>query len=125
MPEKKTVAVITSPRLELVPFTLNLLLAAQEGRLETIEKTLKVAIPEGWPHKDVLQHQLPEQIKRLKADPAELPWLGRLMIERDSRMLIGGINVRSATRSSPRFAAMAMRRRPRTHSSTGCSSSTA
>lgn len=94
MPDKSQADFILTPRLELVPFSLPLLLATRDGRIESVETALKAAAPAGWPPREVLEAQLPRQIEQLQADASLLPWLGRLMILREARMLAGGINVK-------------------------------
>lgn len=85
---------IETPRLLLVPFDLSLLQATQAGDVAAVGARLDVVIPPGWPSQGVREWQLPDQIARLNRDPAELPWLGRLILLRRPRTLIGGINLK-------------------------------
>lgn len=87
---------IQTPRLLLVPFDLPLLQAAQAGDLARVGTLLDAAIPAGWPSEGVREYQLPEQLARLNRQPDELPWLGRLIVLRQGRALIGGINLKGA-----------------------------
>lgn len=87
---------IESPRLLLVPFDLPLLEATQAGDLADVGALLNAAIPAGWPSEGVREWQLPEQIARLNREPDQLPWLGRLILLRRPRALIGGINLKGA-----------------------------
>lgn len=87
---------IESPRLLLVPFALPLLEATQVGDVARVGALLDAVIAPGWPSHGVREWQLKEQIARLNRAPGELPWLGRLILLRHPRTLIGGINLKGS-----------------------------
>ncbi|MBE7492321.1 MAG: GNAT family N-acetyltransferase [Planctomycetes bacterium] len=85
---------IETPRLILVPFDLPLLRAAQAGDRAGVGAMLDAVIPADWPSEGVREYQLPEQIAHLNRQPADLSWLGRLILLPQPRALVGGINLK-------------------------------
>jgi ribosomal-protein-alanine N-acetyltransferase len=85
-------------RLDLVPFTHEALEAAQAGDIARCERLLGAKAPAGWPPADVLEFQVPQQLQALALDPASLPWLGRVIVERESGMIAGGVNLKGPPR---------------------------
>lgn len=85
---------IATSRLILVPFTLPLLEAAAANRREQLTEMLQARLPNSWPSPGVREYQLPDQIGRLQSDPAQLPWLGRLILHREPAQVVGCINLK-------------------------------
>ena len=85
---------ITSPRLDLVPFTLEFMRASLAHDTATCARILGATVPREWPKPDYL-HALVLRISQLEADPALQPWLMRAMIDRETRTMIGDIGFHS------------------------------
>ena len=79
---------ISTPRLDLTPFTPDFLRASLDGDLEQATRLLNASLPDPWPpYRDTFQLRL----EQLASDPALQPWLLRGMILRETRELIGHI----------------------------------
>src|SRR4051794_36831811 len=80
-------AVITTPRLMLVPLTPPLLRAVADGALDEVERQLEAPVGAGWEDGVPAEHRL----KQLAADPSEQPWLVRAVIALTPRRVVGSI----------------------------------
>ncbi len=79
---------ISTPRLDLTPFTPDFLRASLAGDLDRAVRLLAARLPDSWPtYRDTFQQRL----EQLASDPALQPWLLRGMILRETRELIGHI----------------------------------
>ena len=76
-----------------MPFELQPLRLARDGKRAEIARLLQLEVPDDWPSPDVLQQQIPVQIERLEASGDDLPWHGRLIVLRPGT-LVGNINLK-------------------------------
>ena len=79
---------LETPRLKLLPFTLELkkVTLAERARLTEL---LGVAIPDAWPGADLLE-ALPLFIEAMEQDPTSLVWDG-IILHKADQVAIGGI----------------------------------
>ena len=79
---------LETPRLRLIPYTLELkqIMLAERARLTEM---LGVVIPDAWPGADMLE-ALPFFIEAMEKDPAGLVWDG-IIIHKADQVAIGGI----------------------------------
>ncbi len=77
---------LATPRLTLVPFTLDLVQAALCSNAE-LGTLLGVTIPDPWPNSDY-RSTLPRYADRLDRQPAESAW-SYLIVQRAAQVLIG------------------------------------
>ncbi len=80
--------ILETPRLKLLPFTLELKKATLAERARLAEM-LEVEIPDAWPGADLLE-ALPFFIEVMEKDPAGLVWDG-IIIHKAEQIAIGGI----------------------------------
>lgn len=86
------VKTVETPRLTLVPFSLDLMKAtvADKDRLATL---LAIAIPASWPGPD-LADALPVFAQNMEKEPGDPTWIG-LIIHKTDKTLIGDIGFHS------------------------------
>ncbi len=77
---------LATPRLTLVPFTLDLVQAALRSNAE-LGALLGAAIPDLWPNSDY-HATLPRYAERLARQPAESAW-SYLVVQRAEQVLVG------------------------------------
>lgn len=79
---------IQTPRLDLVPMTPDILRALQEGDFGRVAEIGQLSAPPEWVGGELL---LKLRLEQLAKDPGEQPWLQRMMVLRDTRVMIGHI----------------------------------
>jgi ribosomal-protein-alanine N-acetyltransferase len=87
------VQTIETPRLTLVPFSLDLMKATITGKARLAE-LLKVAIPASWPGSD-LAEALPVFAQNMEKKPEAPTWVG-LIIHKIDKTLIGDMGFHGA-----------------------------
>src|SRR4051794_38132361 len=80
-------AVISTPRLMLVPLTPPLLRAVADGDLAEVERRLGAPVGAGWEDGVPAEYRL----RQLAADPSEQPWLVRAVVALRPRRVVGSI----------------------------------
>jgi RimJ/RimL family protein N-acetyltransferase len=86
---------ITSPRLELVPFSLEFMQASLRHDTHACSQILGASVPPAWPEPDY-RYVLDLRIGQLEADPALQPWLMRAMVDQETRTMVGDIGFHTA-----------------------------
>lgn len=84
---------IETPRLTLVPFSLDLMRAAIAGK-DRLAELLKVTIPASWPGSD-LAEALPVFAQNMGKEPEAPTWIG-LIIHKTDNSLIGDMGFHGA-----------------------------
>ena len=86
-------AIISTPRLDLVPMTPDFLRASLAGDLRQAEQIIGLLLPASWPeHRSAAERRL----KQLEKDPSLQPWLTRAMALRSRGAMIGNIGFHDA-----------------------------
>jgi ribosomal-protein-alanine N-acetyltransferase len=80
--------IFETKRLQLVPFTLELMKATLKGR-ETLGRALGVGVPSAWPGPD-LADAIPGLIARLEREAAEFAW-DWLIVHKAERIIVGDV----------------------------------
>jgi ribosomal-protein-alanine N-acetyltransferase len=78
---------VSTPRLELVPCSLSVADALSDD-VEEIERLLDVRLPNEWPDPELADF-LPHYANQLRQDPKALGYGVWLVIERESRTIVG------------------------------------
>lgn len=86
---------ITSPRLDLIPFSLEFMRASLRHDTGACSQILGASVPPEWPAPDY-RYVLDLRISQLEADPALQPWLMRAMVDRETRTMVGDIGFHTA-----------------------------
>lgn len=75
---------ILTPRLELRPITLPIVIAVLEGKRRTdIEKMVGAEMPWAWPGRAIVEQAFRASLDAVRADPTGRLWGDRLMITRE------------------------------------------
>lgn len=83
---------LLTPRLELLPMSLELVEAVMLGDRARAEGAARVALPAEWPNRALVERAFYASIDAIRADPARRLWGDRLCIARDgSRRVIGSV----------------------------------
>jgi RimJ/RimL family protein N-acetyltransferase len=86
---------ISSSRLDLVPFSLDFMRASLAHDTDTCSWILGATVPPEWPEPDY-RYVLDLRIGQLEADPSLQPWLMRAMVDRETRTMVGDIGFHTA-----------------------------
>lgn len=86
------VEILETPRLQLLPFTLELKKVTLSERAR-LPELLGVAVPHTWPGADMLE-ALPFFIEAMEQDPLGRVWDG-IIVHKADRVVIGGIGFHS------------------------------
>lgn len=76
---------LTTPRLELIPITLDILEAVMAHDRETAEALAGAAFPDDWPNEDLIARAFPVSMVAVRAAPDIRLWGDSLVIERRRR----------------------------------------
>jgi RimJ/RimL family protein N-acetyltransferase len=84
---------ILTPRLELVPITLEMVEAVMQGDRAHAEDVAKAKLPEAWPGRALIERAFTASLDAIRADPKWRLWGDRLLIPRDApdRRVIGSV----------------------------------
>jgi ribosomal-protein-alanine N-acetyltransferase len=80
--------IFETKRLQLVPFTLELMRATLRGR-DTLGKALGVEVPSTWPGPD-LAEAIPGFIAQMEREAAEFAW-DWLIVHKEERVVVGDV----------------------------------
>jgi ribosomal-protein-alanine N-acetyltransferase len=86
---------ISSPRLDLVPFSLEFMRASLMHDTGACSQILGASVPPAWPEPDY-RYVLDLRIGQLAAEPSLQPWLMRAMVDRETRTMVGDIGFHTA-----------------------------
>ena len=81
---------LTTSRLELVPVTLDVVLAIVGKDKARAEALLDAAFPADWPNDDLIARAFPVAIDAIRAAPDERLWGDTLLIAREGRRRVVG-----------------------------------
>lgn len=83
---------ILTPRLELIPMSLQLVEAVMAGDREGAERAAGVPMPEAWPGRQLVERAFYASIDAIRADPERRLWGDRLCIAREgTRRVVGSV----------------------------------
>jgi RimJ/RimL family protein N-acetyltransferase len=83
---------IHTPRLVLVPITLDIVEAVFTGDRAHVEKVAEASVPAAWPGRALIERAFSASLDRIRQAPEERLWGDRLMIMRDGpRRIIGSV----------------------------------
>jgi RimJ/RimL family protein N-acetyltransferase len=81
-----------TPRLELVPVTLEAIEAVIAGDKPRAEREVGAAFPAAWPNEDLIARAFPVSIDAIRADPVTRLWGDTLIISREGpRRVVGSV----------------------------------
>jgi RimJ/RimL family protein N-acetyltransferase len=85
-------SIIWTPRLELVPMTLEMVEAVMLGDRERAEQAASASLPPAWPNRDLIERAFTASLEAVRADPEKRLWGDRLLIAREgSRRVLGSV----------------------------------
>jgi RimJ/RimL family protein N-acetyltransferase len=88
------VTALLTPRLELRPVTLPVVVAVLEGRRRTdLEAMIGAELPWSWPSRALVEQAFRASLEAVVADPEKRLWGDRLMITREEGVGNGGRRV--------------------------------
>ena len=83
---------IVTPRLELLPITLDVIDAVLAADRERAERCVGAAFPAAWPNEDLVARAFPYSIDAIRADPATRLWGDTLVLQREGqRRVVGSV----------------------------------
>ena len=83
---------ILTPRLELVPITLEMVEAVMCGDRRSAETAAEAELPEAWPGRALIERAFTASLEAIRADPRRRLWGDRLLIPRQgNRRVIGSV----------------------------------
>jgi len=80
--------IFETKRLQLVPFTLELMKTTLKGK-ETLSKALRIAIPSTWPGPD-LAEAIPGFIAQMEREAVEVAW-NWLIVHKKEQVVVGDV----------------------------------
>lgn len=81
-------------RLELVPAPVQFIELLTAGKYERAGRLINASVPHGWPHDEDASAGLRAHLRAMQEDRRELPWRVRLIVLRESREVIGSVNMK-------------------------------
>jgi RimJ/RimL family protein N-acetyltransferase len=86
-------SIILTPRLELVPVTLEMVEAILLGDRDRAEQAAKARLPGSWPNRALIERAFTASLDAIRSDPEQRLWGDRLLIARDDpqRGVIGSV----------------------------------
>jgi RimJ/RimL family protein N-acetyltransferase len=84
--------VLHTPRLELVPMTLEMVEAVILGRREDAERIANARLPAAWPNRALVERAFTTSLEAIRADPAARLWGDRMILTREGeRRVLGSV----------------------------------
>jgi len=86
-------SVILTPRLELVPVTLQMVEPILLGDRARAEAAAQARLPASWPNRALIERAFTASLEAIRADPERRLWGDRLLIGRgdEQRLVIGSV----------------------------------
>jgi RimJ/RimL family protein N-acetyltransferase len=85
-------AVIWTPRLELVPMTLEMVEAVMLGDRARAEAAAHASLPPAWPNRDLIERAFTASLEAVRAEPDKRLWGDRLLVTREGvRRVVGSV----------------------------------
>ncbi len=81
---------IVTPRLELIPMSLELVDAVIAGDRARAERAAGAALPPQWPNRALVERAFYASIEEIRADPERRLWGDRLIIGREGAPMVVG-----------------------------------
>lgn len=94
MAHETLMTVLRTPRLELVPITLDLVEAVMADHCEEVERIAGARFPGKWPGRALIERAFSASMERIRADPSLRLWGDRLMIATTpagERIIVGSV----------------------------------
>lgn len=83
---------LLTPRLELVPVSLELVLAVLAKDKATAEALVGAAFPADWPNDDLIARAFPVSLDAIRAAPAQRLWGDTMLVAREGpRRVVGSV----------------------------------
>lgn len=82
-PSLSPVAPLRTPRLELVPMTLEMVEAVMLGRREDAEALVGARMPARWPNRELVERAFTASLEGIRVDPAARLWGDRVLLAGD------------------------------------------
>lgn len=83
---------ILTPRLQLVPITIQVVEAMLRGRRADAEAVLDATLPEAWPGRALVERAFCASLERIREAPEVRLWGDRVMLPRDApRRVLGSV----------------------------------
>jgi ribosomal-protein-alanine N-acetyltransferase len=76
-------SILRTPRLKLVPLTLEVVEAIMSGRREDAEALVSARMPERWPNRDLVERAFSASLEAMRAAPDRCLWGDRVLIADD------------------------------------------
>jgi ribosomal-protein-alanine N-acetyltransferase len=76
-------SILQTPRLNLVPLTLDVVEAIMCGRRDDAEALVGARMPERWPNRDLVERAFSASLEAIRATPDKCLWGDRVVIVRD------------------------------------------
>lgn len=73
-------SLLLTPRLRLVPVTVEMVEAVMFGRREDAEALVQARMPERWPNPDLVERAFTVSLEAIRADPEVRLWGDRVMV---------------------------------------------
>ncbi len=89
--------VLRTPRLDLLPLSLEFCEAVIEGERERAAAILGHPLG-GWPEAPELEFAFPTYAHNLRADPSMAAWQGRAIVVRETGQVVGSVNLKGRPR---------------------------
>jgi RimJ/RimL family protein N-acetyltransferase len=87
-----THSVIVTPRLTLVPITLQLVEAVFTGDRATVERVAEASVPAAWPGRALVERAFSASLERIRENPDHRLWGDRLIIANEGpRRILGSV----------------------------------
>lgn len=82
---------LATPRLLLEPMRLELVEAVFRGDRAEVERLARARVPEAWPGRALVERAFSADIERIRAAPEVRLWGDRLVITRETRLVVGSV----------------------------------
>jgi RimJ/RimL family protein N-acetyltransferase len=85
---------LRTPRLELVPLTINVVECVVRGEREEAERLVLARMPARWPNRELVERAFPVSLEAIREKPEARLWGDRVMIaqgEDGERRVIGSV----------------------------------
>ena len=86
--------IIETARLSLVVLLPNEIDALSAGDTRGAGELVGVTFPDGWPQDEAPRSGLPWHLKHLRADVRQRAWRIRVIVERQTSMVVGSVNMK-------------------------------
>jgi [ribosomal protein S5]-alanine N-acetyltransferase len=82
---------LSTPRLDLVPITLDVLEAVISNQRAKAEQLVGAVFPDDWPNEDLIARAFPVAMHAVRADPTTRLWGDTLLLLRGQQRIVGSV----------------------------------